>query len=720
MKKNKKNKKKLRGKNTFISSILSIFGKSPYRPFNYKQISSQLGIKDKASKDLVNTILGELAGAKEIEQISPGKYKLNTENLNKYANKGKKITGRVDMQNTGKAYIISDEGGDDIFIASNNTFHALHGDKVTVLLFPQRRGRKPEGQIVEILERAREQFVGTIEISRYYAFVIPDNPKIHIDIFIPMEKLNGAKNGDKVIAKLLDWPDQAKNPFGNIIQVLGKPGNNEVEMQSILAANDFPLSFPKHVEKEASKINGIISKEEIKKRRDFRKVTTFTIDPLDAKDFDDALSLKKLGTGNWEVGIHIADVSHYVTPNTELDKEAFDRATSIYLVDRVIPMLPEALSNGVCSLRPNEEKLCFSAVFEINDEAEVLNQWFGKTVINSDRRFTYEEVQEIIEAEKGEFDKEILTLNKLAVLLREKRNADGSINFRSQDVRFNLDENGKPLSVYVKEQKDSNRLIEDFMLLANRKVAEFIGKRKGKEKPKTFIYRIHDEPNPEKLSTFLQFVNKLGYEMKINTRQHLAKSFNKLFKDISGKGEENMIESIAVRTMAKAEYSTQNIGHYGLAFQYYAHFTSPIRRYPDLLTHRILEWYLDGRSSVNEAAYEEMCNHCSEMERKAESAERESIKYKQVEFMLDKIGKEFDGHISGVSKWGLYVEIIDNKCEGMVRLKDMKDDFYYLDEDNYQVIGQHYGDQYKLGDKVRILVKRIDLSKKQMDFELLS
>jgi ribonuclease R len=715
-----KKKQKIKGKNTFIASILSIFSKNPFRPFNYKQISNQLGIKDKASKDLVNKILGELAEAKEIEEVKPGKYKLNAKHLAKYANKGTKVTGKVDMMNTGKAYIISDEGGDDIYIAANNTFHALHGDRVNVLLFPQRKGRKPEGQITEIYERARENYVGTVEISKSFAFVIPNNSKIHIDFFIPLEKLNGAKNGDKVIVKIIDWPDHSKNPFGNIVQILGKSGDNNVEMQSILAEHDFSLSFSDEVEKEAAKISGKISNEEIKKRCDFRKITTFTIDPHDAKDFDDALSLKKLSNGNWEIGVHIADVSHFVTQNTILDKEAFSRATSIYLVDRVIPMLPEVLSNGVCSLRPNEDKLCFSAVFEMNDNAEILNQWFGKTVINSNCRFTYEEVQEIIENEKGKFVNEILLLNKLAKLLRENRYNEGSINFHSQDIRFNLDKKGKPLSVYIKEQKESNQLIEDFMLLANRKVAEFIGKRKGKEKPKTFIYRIHDEPNPEKLNTFLQFVNKLGYNMKINTRQHLAKSFNKLFKDISGKGEEKMIESIAIRTMAKAQYSTQNIGHYGLAFSHYSHFTSPIRRYPDLLTHRILEWYLEGQSSVNQQAYEEICNHCSEMEHKATSAERESIKYKQVEFMLDKIGKEFYGLISGVSKWGLYVEIEDNKCEGMVRIKDMRDDFYFLDEDNYQVIGQHYGYQYKLGDRIRILVKKIDLEKKQMDFKIIS
>ena len=718
MKKDAKKKRKIRGKSTFVASVLSIFGKNPFRPFNYKQISSQLGIKDKASKDFVSTILKELAEAKEIIEVRPGKYKLNSQNIGRFANKSSYITGKVDMKQTGKAYIISDEGGDDIYIAANNTFRAFHGDQVKVLIFPQRKGHKPEGQIVEVLTRAKENYVGIIKISRYFAFVVPDSSRVHTDIFIPLEEIKGAKDGEKVIAKITEWTDQSKNPFGIIVEVLGKPGNNNVEMQSILAEHDFPLNFPKKVENEASKISGKISKGEENVRKDFRNITTFTIDPADAKDFDDALSIQKLKNGNWEIGVHIADVSHFVKQKSVLDNEAFDRATSIYLVDRVIPMLPEALSNGVCSLRANEEKYTFSAVFEMNEGAQILSQWFGKTLINSNRRFNYEEVQEIIENETGELSEEILVLNQLAKKLRDQRYKDGSINFRSNDVRFNLDDDGKPLSVYVKEQKDSNRLIEDFMLLANRKVAEFIGKQKGKEKSKTFIYRIHDEPNPEKLNTFLQFVNKLGYQMKITTRNSLAQSFNTLFTAISGKGEENMIESIAIRTMAKAAYSTQNIGHYGLAFSHYSHFTSPIRRYPDLITHRLLEWYLEGKPSVNQEEYEKTCIHCSEMERKAEAAERESVKYKQAEFMLDKIGQQFFGLISGVSKWGLYVEIEENKCEGMIRMKDMRDDFYYLDEDNYQVIGQRYGTQYKLGDRVKILVKRIDISKKQMDFEL--
>ncbi|MCP4553345.1 MAG: ribonuclease R, partial [Bacteroidetes bacterium] len=611
----KSSKKKTKGKGTFIASILGVFNKNPYRPFNYKQISGQLNIRDRASKDLVAATLKEMADGGEIIEVKPGKYKSNLKDFKKFSNKYNSVTGIVDMKQTGKAYIILDEGGDDIFIAANNTAHALGGDHVKVSLFPQRKGRKIEGQITEVLKRTKKNYVGSIEISKNFAFLIPDNSAIPVHVFVPRSKLNGAKNGEKVIVKITEWSEQSKNPFGEVTQILGMPGLNEVEMQSILAEYDFPLQFPEKVEQDAGRIPASISDKEIKARRDFRTVVTFTIDPLDAKDFDDALSLRKLKSGNWEIGVHIADVSHYVTPKSIIDKEAYTRATSIYLVDRVIPMLPEVLSNGVCSLRPNEEKLCFSAVFEMDTKANIINQWFGKTVINSNRRFTYDEAQEILESQSGEFVKEITVLDQLAKILRKNRFRNGSINFRSQDVRFKLDDDGKPLSVYIKEQKDSNRLIEDFMLLANRKVAEFIGKTNSKEKAKTFIYRVHDEPNPEKLNTFIQFVSKLGYSLNINSRLNLAESFNQLLQNIRGKGEENMIETIAVRTMSKAEYSTQNIGHYGLAFPYYSHFTSPIRRYPDLITHRILEWYLNGKSSVNQNEYEKMCVHSSEQER---------------------------------------------------------------------------------------------------------
>ena len=716
----KKGKKKRGGgaKNMFRNNILSIFTADPFRLLNYKQVSAKLIIKDKAGRDLVGTILAELLKEEVLEEVRPGKFRLNAAWAREQQDYSNTITGTVDMKNTGKAYVIPEDDSDDIFITPNNTYHALHRDVVKVRLFPKRKDKKPEGRIVVIEKRAKEQYVGIVEISKKFAFLVPDSRNMPIDIFIPLDQLKGARNGQKAVARITEWPEHSKNPFGEITDVLGNPGEHNVEMQSILAEHDFPLAFPDKVEKEAGKIPWKIPDEEYKKRRDFRKIWTITIDPEDAKDFDDALSLKKLKSGNWEVGVHIADVSYYVKPGTPLDDEGYRRATSVYLVDRVIPMLPEKLSNNVCSLKANEDKLCFSAVFELDENAKVVRQWFGRTVINSDRRFNYDEVQEIIEKGKGEFAEEIGVLHRLASGLRDERFKNGSINFASQEVKFRLDEDGTPIGVYIKEQKESNMLIEDFMLLANKKVAEFIGKKKSREKPKTFIYRIHDTPSPEKLNTFVQFLGKLGYSLKINSQESLAKSFNDLFKQIAGKGEENMIETIAIRTMAKAEYSTENIGHYGLAFQYYSHFTSPIRRYPDLMVHRLLEHYLEGGNSASKTVYEDKCVHCSLMERSAIEAERESIKYKQAEFLLDKIGQEFEGLISGVSKWGIYVEIIGNKCEGMVRLQDLKDDFYYLDEDNYQVIGSRYGQQYKLGDQVRIKVKKIDLQKKQMDFDI--
>lgn len=706
-------------KNALAGVILSIFAENPFKAYNYKQIGHLIGIKDKAGRDLLHQMLDSLLEANDLQVVKTGKYILNPERLQALANKKQFITGKVDLKKTGKAYVISDEGGDDIFIASNNAGHALHEDRVKVFIFPKRKNHKTEGEIVEIISRTKDTYVGVLELNKSFGFVIADSQNMPYDIFIQPQHLNQAKNGEKVLVRIVDWPDHANNPFGEIVEVLGMPGNNDVEMKSILADNNFPLSFSPEVEREAASIETIVGKEELRQRKDFRDTFTLTIDPYDAKDFDDAVSLKKLDDETWEVGVHIADVSHFVQPGSLLDKEAFQRGTSIYLVDRVIPMLPEKLSNNVCSLRPDEEKLTFSAVFKMNRKAEVTDRWFGKTIIKSDRRFTYEEAQEIIETNKGDFNEEIQVLHALATLLRKKRFNNGSINFHSEEIKFRLDETGKPIETYIKEQKEANHLIEEFMLLANKHVAEFIGKPEPGKKLKTFVYRIHDEPNPEKLNTFVQFLKKLGYSLNVSSRESLAASYNSLFEKIHGRGEETMIETIAVRTMAKAEYSTENIGHYGLAFPFYSHFTSPIRRYPDLMVHRLLQRYLEGGSSANREVYEEMCKHSSEMERRAVQAERDSVKYKQVEFMLDKQGKVFDGNISGVSKWGIFVELAISKSEGLIRFTDLDDDFYYLDEDNYRIIGRKGGKIYRLGDEVKVLVKNVNLEQRKLDFQLI-
>lgn len=704
-------------KSTFTSTILSIFGENPFKPYNYKQIAKLLGIKDKAGKDLVNKILIELFEDGKLSEERPYRYILSKAMLSQFAEKKQFVVGRVDMKQTGKAYVTPEGGGEDIYIAANNTAQALHDDQVKVYLFPKRKNHKTEGQIVEVIKRNKTDYVGVFTITKDFGFLVPDSNNMPVDIFVPKAAFNKAKNGDKVIVRISDWPEQSRNPFGEVIKVLGKPGDNNVEMQSILAEHSFPLEFPKAVEKEAAAIPEKISAEEIAKRRDYRKIFTITIDPVDAKDFDDALSLRKLDNGHWEVGVHIADVSHYVRPGTPLDQEANERGTSVYLVDRVIPMLPEKLSNKVCSLRPNEEKLCYAAIFELNDEAEILDEWIGKTVIESDRRYAYEEVQAIIEGGEGDYKSEIMVLQGLATKLREQRMKNGSINFHSEEVKFILDENGKPIDTYVKVQQESHKLIEDFMLLANRRVAEKIGKVSGKQHAKTFVYRVHDEPNPEKLNTFVQMVSRLGYSMNISSRQKLVKSYNSLFTAVEGKGEKNLIETVAIRTMAKAEYSTENIGHYGLAFPYYTHFTSPIRRYPDLMVHRLLERYLiEGKGSVSAEDYEATCKHASDMERRAAEMERDSVKYKQAEYLQDQIGKIFDGHISGVSKWGIFVELKKSKCEGLVRYNEMPGDYYYLDEENYRVIGQNFGKTFRLGDEVKVKVKKVDLLQKKLDF----
>ena len=707
-------------KNTLAATILSIFGSSPFKPLNYKQISKSLSIKDKAGKDLIHNILVELAKEGKLIEDKPYRYTLSPAMIEAYGPKKEYITGTVDMKSTGKAYVTPEKGGEDVFISANNTGQALHEDVVKVYLFPQRKNHKTEGQIVEVIERKKTDYVGVISISKQFGFLAPDSNKMPVEIFVPKDALNQAKNGQKVIVRITEWPEGSKNPFGEVIKVLGMPGDNNVEMQAILAEYNFPLQFPQEVEDEVNKIKPEISADEIAQRRDYRNILTITVDPADAKDFDDALSLRKLDNGHWEVGVHIADVAHYVREGSPTDVEAQDRGTSIYLVDRTIPMLPERLSNDLCSLRPDEEKLCFAAVFEMTEKAEIFNEWIGKTVIKSARRYAYEEVQALIEGGEGQYKEEVLVLHELATRLREQRMKAGSINFHSEEVKFILDENGKPIDTYVKVQQESHMLIEDFMLLANRTVAEKIGKPQGRKKVKTFVYRIHDEPNPEKLNTFLQFIGKLGYSMNISSRQRLVKSYNDLFKAVEGKGEKNLVETIAIRTMAKAEYSTQNIGHYGLAFPYYTHFTSPIRRYPDLIAHRLLERYLiENKDSVSADALEPVCKHASEMERRAAEMERESIKYKQAEYLSDKVGKVFEALISGVSKYGIFVELKQSKCEGMVRYSEMPGDYYYLDEDNYRVIGQSYGKVYRLGDPVTVQVKNVDLARKKLDFVIL-
>ena len=706
---------------TFISAILSIYGENPTRSLNYKQVCKIMGIKDLAGKDAVQKLIEELHQQGKLVENRAYRYMLNPKIIAQYGPKTQYVEGTVDMKSTGKAYVIlDDDSGEDVFIAPNNTFKALHGDRVKVAMFPKRKDKKPKGKIIEILERKHSDFVGILRITRGYVFVVPDNNNMPVDIFVPKGELNGAKNGQKVMVHIVDWPDGSGNPFGEIIRVLGDPGDNNVEMVSILASHDYPLDFPKDVLKEADAVAIKIKADEIKKRRDFRKVFAITIDPADAKDFDDAISLQKLPNGHWEIGVHIADVSHYVQPGSAIDEEAFNRGNSVYLVDRTIPMLPEVLCNNVCSLRPDEEKLTFSAVFEMDDEANIYNKWIGKTIIKSCRRYNYDEVQAMIEGGEGDNKDQIITFNALATKLRDKRTAAGSINFHSEEVKFILDANGKPIDTYITVQNESHQLIEDFMLLANRTVAETFGTPSSKWKNSTFVYRVHDEPNPEKLNNFLRLISRLGYTMDISTRSKLVHSYNKLFEDVEGKGEKNLVEQVAVRTMAKAAYSTDNIGHYGLAFDYYTHFTSPIRRYSDLLVHRLIERYLiENKPSVDKKEYEDMCVHISEMEKLAEDMERQSVKYKQAEYLEDKIGQDFDGLVSGVSKWGIYVELKDNKCEGLVRYDAMPGDYYYLDEDNFRVIGQESGHIIQLGDEVRIRIKSVDLLKRQMDFELI-
>lgn len=712
MAKMKKMKKRIQlaafNKKNLKSAILSVMYDDPVKPLNYKQIASVLEIRDEESRKLVVVVLDELHDSGYLEQLGRGKFRLRT--------RGGTVTGEVDMQPTGYAYVHSEEAETPVYVSARNLLHAMAGDRVRVHLFARRKGHDLEGEVVEILERSKKSFVGTVELTRNYAFLMPAG-KVSFDIFIPEEHLGGVKNGQKAIAEITEWPANAKNPVGRIIEVLGDPGVHETEMHAILAEFELPLRFPEEVEAAAEKIPLEIPPREYSNRRDFREISTFTIDPADAKDFDDALSVRTLENGNWEVGIHIADVTYYVKPGSLLEEEAFERGTSVYLVDRVVPMLPEKLSNGVCSLRPHEDKLCFSAVFEMDSEARVVHEWFGKSIINSDRRFNYEEAQEIIETGKGDLAQEILLLNSLAEKLREKRFRSGSIAFDRVEIKFNIDEKGKPLSVYFTEARESNKMIEEFMLLANRRVAELCGKTDDTKTPRTFVYRIHDRPDAEKLDNFNNFIHKFGYGIQTVTPKSVAESMNTLLEAIKGKKEQNVVEMLAIRAMAKAEYSTRNIGHYGLAFDYYTHFTSPIRRYPDMMVHRLLEKYLEGGRSPHAGDYEEACRHASEMESRAANAERASVKYKQIEFMQDHMGEIFNGVISGVTDWGLYVEL-ENKIEGMIPVGELDDDFYIFEEKEYLIRGRHSGRVFQLGDAVRVKIWRTNLEKKQLDFLL--
>ncbi|MCX6290914.1 MAG: ribonuclease R [Bacteroidetes bacterium] len=728
-----------------LGEVFKIFNRHPNQTFNHKQLAKQIkanyllfikefvnadatteGLSAELKKELL-FILQQLVDRGDLLEAERGKYKLKPKHAY--------TEGIIDITSGGAAYLLSENDEDDIYIAPRNVKHALNGDRVKLYLYARHKNQKLEGEVVEVLERAKTEFAGTVQLNGKFAFVVPDSMKMLVDIFIPQHLINNAEHGQKVIAEIVDWPKGTKNPIGKITRLLGWPGENDVEMNAILSEFGFPLEFPKHVEDEAEKIPAQPDAAEIKKRKDLRSITTFTIDPADAKDFDDALSIRELENGNWEIGVHIADVSHYVRPFSNLDKEAYDRGTSVYLVDRVIPMLPEKLSNGVCSLRPNEDKFCFSAIFELDEHARVLKQWIGKTVIHSDKRFSYEDAQAIIETGNGELSKEVLVLNDLAKKLRAERFRKGAIAFEKLEVKFRLDEKGKPLGVFLKENKDSNKLIEEFMLLANRSVAELIGKKdrvksqepgarmkKGAETvsvaKQPFVYRVHDGPVSDRLQGFAKFAGKWGYKLKTDNDKEVAHSLNALMKSLRGKKEQNVLEQLAIRTMSKAMYTTENIGHYGLAFDYYTHFTSPIRRYPDVLVHRLLEHYLAGQNDVDAELLEKQCKHSTQMEIRASEAERASIKYKQVEFLQDKLGQVYDGIISGVTEWGLYVEIVENKCEGLIRLRDLDDDFYEFDETNYCITGSRTKRKYQLGDAVRIQVVRTDLVKKQIDFRL--
>jgi len=724
MARNKKRKSPQKISN-LSSTILSILKKERNKTFNYKQIAAKLGVNDASSRNQIIKKLQQLKAKQDIEEVSRGKFKAIVTTVYH--------SGILDLSSKGSGYIICEDFDEDVFIASNNINKAFDGDEVEFYVYKRRKRGKAEGEITHIIKRAKNEYVGVIQMSKNYAFVVPDSPKMYKDIFVPINKTNKAKDGDKVLVTLEEWPESADSPYGKVLQVLGKPGEHNTEIHSILAEYGLPYEFPKEVEAFANKLDTSITKKEILKRRDMRQVLTFTIDPKDAKDFDDALSFKVLNNGLYEIGIHIADVSHYVKENTILDEEAYERATSVYLVDRVVPMLPEILSNNACSLRPQEEKYTFSAVFHMNDKAEVKKEWFGRTVIYSDARFAYEEAQSIIESKTNvvpknvsltgnhyhtsqEISDAILKLDELAKIMRLERMKNGAISFDKVEVKFDLNSEANPVGVFFKTNKEANKLIEEFMLLANKKVAEFIGKQSP---PKAFVYRVHDEPDDSKLAALQNIVGRFGYKLDFRNRKTTTASLNNLLKEVDGKKEQNLVDTLTIRSMSKAEYSTHNIGHYGLAFDYYTHFTSPIRRYPDVMVHRLLQYYLDGGKSKNEEVLEDKCIHTSNMENLATKAERDSIKYMQIKFMQDHKVQEFIGVISGVTDWGIYVEIITNKCEGMVSVRDMTDDHYVFDDALYAMIGKNTKTMYQLGDEVVVTVKNTDLVKKHLDFNLI-
>lgn len=696
--------------NDLMQQIVAFFNAAPNNQFNYKQVSHALGLNLPAQKQKVYEVLATMAQQEFLIETSPGRFKKK--------DRGTRVVGTFERRSNGKNQVVTEEG-EEIFVAERNSMHALNGDKVEVYVYARRRHADPEAEVTQIIERADNTFVGVLCIERQYAFLITDSKTLANDIFIPKNKLRGGKDGEKAVVRITEWPEHSKNPIGEVVDVLGEAGANNTEMHAILAEFGLPYKYPEAVEKAADKISDIIPADEIARREDFRAVTTFTIDPRDAKDFDDALSIRRLPSGLWEVGVHIADVTHYVQPGSIIDKEAEKRATSVYLVDRTIPMLPERLCNYICSLRPDEDKLAFSCIFELDDEAHIKRSHIARTVIRSDRRFAYEDAQEIIEGAEGDYKEEILTLNDLAQKLRQRRFENGSISFDRQEVRFEIDEDGRPLSVYFKVAKEANMLIEEFMLLANCTVAEAVGKTTTGKKGKSFVYRIHDVPDPSKINDLSVFIGRFGYRTRLhNNTKDLSKNINKLMQEIKGRPEENLISTVAIRSMSKAIYSTDNIGHYGLGFDYYTHFTSPIRRYPDMMVHRLIDRYLNGGRSAVEQSLESKCKHSSEMEQLAANAERASIKYKQVEFLSDRLGEEYDGVISGVTEWGLYVEIDENKCEGLIPIRDLDDDYYEIDEKNYALVGRRTRRIYRLGDPVRIVIANANLEKKQLDFAL--